>query len=78
MSNHPSAKIAEEAFPGWKATRVTPMKPTKAEVMAQALREIRARTYSSDKGCALEAKPVAEICEIATKALNWPEEGEGE
>lgn len=41
-----------------------------ADRYEKALREVRARTYSSDRGCALKAEPVAEICDLASQALS--------
>lgn len=41
-----------------------------ADRYEKALREVRARTYSSDRGCALKAEPVAEICDLVSQALS--------
>lgn len=35
----------------------------------EALKQIIARTYSSDRRCRLDCKPVAEICDIAARAI---------
>lgn len=48
--------------------------PDETERLRQALRSIVARTYSSDRRCALKADAVAEICDIATSALGLPTE----
>lgn len=40
-----------------------------ATPMREALQQIVARTYSSDRRCRLEYEPVAEICDIAQAAL---------
>lgn len=42
---------------------------TRLAELEGALREVRARTYSSDNGCELKAAAVAAISEIARKAL---------
>jgi hypothetical protein len=40
------------------------------ERLRAALKGVRARTYSSDRGCALQADAVAAICDIADAALS--------
>lgn len=45
--------------------------------MAEGLRQIRALTDSRTRDFSLAPKQVAEIFDIATKALIYPEEGEG-
>ncbi|MGR4927231.1 hypothetical protein ACIPUD_10495 [Bradyrhizobium sp. CAR08] len=46
------------------------------ERLRQALRSIVARTYSTDRRCRLGYDSVAEICDIATDALNLPRASE--
>jgi hypothetical protein len=45
------------------------------EQSVKALKEVRARTYSTDRRCRLDYEPVAEICDIATSALEAIERG---
>ncbi len=48
--------------------RITALSEENAR-LRKALEEIKARTYSNNRTCALKAESVAEICDIATSAF---------
>lgn len=54
---------------GWHPLDLVVEQKKRIAELEAAMREIKARTYSNDRGCELQADAVAEICDIAAAAL---------